>query len=101
MSDRITGTAWDHGSKGSIGTTALQLTSSQLTLARGITIKADVDNSGVVQVGRSDVTHGVSAPATDGFKLAAGEEVFIEASDPTQVYVISADAGQAVTWIAM
>lgn len=91
---------WVHGSKGSIGATALQLTATSVLLERGVTIKADAGNStAFVYVGKSSaVTAGIAAPTTDGVKLAAGEEMFVECSDPSTIYVIGSTTSLACCW---
>ena len=60
-----------HGSLGSIGATALQLTTTSRKLTQGVRVKADAGNStNFVYVGLIGVTAGIAAPTTDGFKLA-------------------------------
>lgn len=51
----------------------------------GVRLKADIANTGVVYVGKSDVTAGTVA-ATDGYPLSAGEEVAIPIDDATKLY---------------
>ena len=68
------------GRKSSIGTTALQLTTTS-HVSRGVQVIADSTNSVKVYVGLSTVT------GTDGFPLAAGESIVIPVSDPSTVYV--------------
>lgn len=55
--------------KSGIGTTAVQLTSTQDTTS-GVYIKASASNAGIIYVGNSTVTRG-TADATDGFELSA------------------------------
>ena len=89
-----------HGSKASIGATALQLTSTSRSLNRGVKVKADAGNStNFIFVGLSGVTAGTSAPTTDGYKLAAGEETELAIDDPSKIYVIGSTTGLAVSWI--
>ena len=66
---------------------------------RGVYVKADPTNTGVIYVGHSDVTTGATADATDGYRLSANEEVFISIDDANKVYVIGSAAGQAVYWL--
>ncbi len=99
MSRIIASGVFVHGSKGSIGATALALTAVSSRLNRGVSVKADAGNSGFVFVGGSAVTAGISAPTTDGYKLAGGEECFIEIDDPSRIFVIGSTTGQAVSWI--
>ena len=91
-----------HGSLGSIGATALQLTATSRKLAQGVTVKADAGNAGnFIFVGLIGVTAGISAPTTDGFKLAAGQEIEIPIDDPSKIYVIGSTTGLAVSWVAV
>ena len=75
------------GRKSSIGTTAVQITSST-HVSRGVQIIADSTNSVKVYVGISTVTAN-SADGTDGFPLAAGESVVVPVSDPSLIYVVA------------
>lgn len=89
-----------HGSKGGIGATALQLTSINAYLSRGITIKADAGNgANFIHVGLSTVTAGIAAPATDGYKLAAGQEFNFPINNASLIYVIGTAPGLAVSWV--
>jgi len=94
----ISSTDFFHGSF-SVGGTKAALTALPAFCRRGVTVKAASGNTGTVYVGKSTVTAGVAAATTDGFALNANEEVFIEASDPTQIYVIGSASGQAGSWI--
>ena len=88
------------GSNGSIGATALQLTSTAFKTIRGVQIKAAYDNTGIVYVGKQGVTAD-SAEATDGFQLLAGEGVFIPIDDISKVYVIASATDQKVFYLAV
>jgi len=88
------------GRKSSIGTTAVVLGGSTgITLSRGVYVKAAAGNSGTVYVGKVSVTAN-AADGTDGYQLAAGDEIFIEAQDTTDLYVVGSGAGQSVFWLA-
>ena len=87
-----------HGSKASIGGTALQLTTSEAPLRNGLLVRAATTNSGTVYVGGSTVTAD-SAAATDGFPLLAGESVKVEADKASLVYAIGSATGQKVFFI--
>ena len=76
---------FETGRKSSIGTSAVQLTTST-HVSRGIQVIADSTNSVIVYVGLSTVTAN-AADATDGFPLAAGESIVIPVIDPSLVYV--------------
>ena len=73
------------GRKSSIGTTALQLTTTSHA-SRGVQVIADSTNAVKIYVGLSTVTTD-AADGTDGFPLAAGDSIVIPVSDPSLVYV--------------
>ena len=63
-------------------------------LESGIRIKADAANAEAVYVGPSPVG------TTNGFKLSANEEVFIDIDAIDKVYLISAGGGETISFIA-
>ncbi len=76
-----------------VGTSAAAITTSEWNCRRGVGLKAAADNSGTIYVGNADVTPG-DAAATDGWPLAAGEELFLPLDDPTSVHAIASAADQ-------
>lgn len=100
MSDRIiTSGSIVHGSKGSIGATALQLTTDPTPLRRGVTVKAALGNStNKVYVGLAGVTADNTA-ATDGFELLGGDSVTIEIDAASKLYVIGSTTGLKVFFV--
>lgn len=90
----------DHGSKSSISTSAVQIIVASRPCKVGVIIKADDDNSGDVYIGNSDVTAG-GADATDGFRLTAGDGMFIEVDDANMVYAIGSAAGQKLYFLTV
>lgn len=91
---------FDHGSKGSIGVSALPLTAVGFGAAKGIELIAAATNAaGIVYVGNADVTAG-SAEATDGFPLAAGARLFIPIERVSSIHLIGSTTGLKVFWIA-
>ena len=91
--------AFDHGSKDSIGTTAVQLSETSIPANNGVLIKADKDNSGTVYVGNSGITAGNSNPTTDGFPLDAGETLFLEIDNANKIYLRADTTAQVVSFI--
>lgn len=89
----------DHGSKSSIGTTALQLTTVAVECANGVIVKAANANTGTIYVGNSDVT-AAGADGTAGMELGAGESVQLPIDNPSDVWVIASTTGQKVFWMA-
>jgi len=87
------------GAKTSIGTSAVQLTTTSNKAKKGVLVKAESSNgTGLVYVGDSTVTAG-TPDSTSGFELAASEWVLVEVEDPSLIYVIGSTTGLGVTWI--
>jgi len=84
---------FDHGRKSSIGTTAVQITTTSIVARQGVLVKSSVKNSVRLFVGNSDVTAD-SADATDGVELAPGDWVMVPVDNANKVYVI-AESGTA------
>ncbi len=91
--------SFDHGSNLDIDTTAEQITTTSFAAKFGVTIKADITNTGIVYIGNSDVTAGTTA-ATDGFPLSAGESLTLEVSNSNIPYAIASANNQKVYWVA-
>lgn len=87
--------AFDHGSKSSIGTSAVALIVASTPAKIGVLVKAARRNSDIVYIGNSDVTAG-TADATDGLELFAGESVFIEIDNVNKLFAIAGATGQKV-----
>ena len=88
------------GSK-AIGNGAIvQLFSADLPVQKGVQLKADATNAGIIYVGKSNVT-AASADVTDGMPLAAGEGIFIPVKDITKIYMIASQAAQEIYWMAV
>lgn len=87
-----------HGKK-VIGTTAGQLTTFSRPSYKGVQLKADPDNTGLVYIGSTPGVTADSAVATDGFPLEAGDPLFLPIDDPSKIYVIGTDADQGIFWI--
>lgn len=89
----------DHGSNLDIDTTAEQITTTSFACKFGVTLKADITNTGIIYVGNSDVTAGTTA-ATDGFPLSAGETLTLEVNNPNLLYAIASANNQKIYWVA-
>ena len=89
----------DHGSNLDIDTTAEQITSTSFACKFGVTVKADITNTGIIYIGNSDVTAGSTA-ATDGFPLSAGETLTLEVNNPNLLYAIASANNQKIYWVA-
>lgn len=90
----------DHGSNLDIDTSAEQITSTSFACKFGVTIKADITNTGIVYIGNSDVTASGTA-ATDGFPLSAGESLTLEVTNSNIPYAIASSNNQKVYWVAV
>lgn len=100
IGDLATQASFDHGSKSSISTSAVQITASSISAKKGVVVKAANANTGTVYVGNSDVTNG-SVDATDGFELGAGESITVPTTNANLVYVIGSAASQKVFWFVI
>lgn len=78
-----------------VGTTAVQVSSTSFGLQFGLVVKADDDNSGTVYVGDSDVT------TNDGFRLEAGQALTMEVDNVIRVYCIAGAAGQTIHYFGV
>lgn len=76
-----------------VGTTANNLLGSAF-LDSGVRIKADVANAEAVFIGSSD-----GLTASNGFRLNANEEVFIDVDALSKVYHISTGGGETLSFI--
>ena len=93
--------SFDHGSNRDIGTAIEQFVAPRnYAFKKGILLKAAVTNAGIIYVGNNDVTAGTTG-ATDGFPLSGGDSVFIEVSDPSELYVIASVATQVLYWLGV
>ena len=63
-------------------------------LESGVRIKADAANAEAIYIGPSPVG------ATNGFKLSANEEVFIDIDAIDKVFVMSVGGGETLSFIA-
>lgn len=90
----------DHGSNRDIDTTAEQITSTSFACKFGVTLKADITNTGIIYIGNSDVTAGTTA-ATDGFPLSAGETLTLEVNNSNIPYAIASANNQIIYWAAV
>lgn len=87
------------GSKTSIGTTAVQLTTRNLNASRGVQVLAATTNSVSVYIGPKGVTAGTSSADTDGYPLAAGEAIVVPVIEPNKIYAITASSTAAVSFM--
>jgi len=95
-----TSTTLQSGSKASIGTTAAAICGTIVKKPRqGVLIKALSTNTVVVYIGPSTVTAGVAAASTDGYPLAAGEEVFIFCDNPLTLYGVTGSSTATVHFL--
>jgi hypothetical protein len=62
----------------------------------GVTVRALLDNTGVIYVG------GPAMTAASGFELAAGDAVSLDVTDPSAIYIDAAISGDGVclVWVS-
>lgn len=83
-----------HGQKAvTAAGTAEALAAEETPLTSGVRIKAHSDNTGVIYVGDSSVD------STNGFILAAGEELFVEIDDLATCFIDAGTNGDGVSFI--
>lgn len=92
--------SFDHGRNADIDTAAEQITTTSMPAKKGVLVRADPDNTGILYLGNSDVT-AESAAATDGYPLYAGEAVFIEVNDANKIYAIASANNQACFFLVV
>lgn len=87
------------GRKSGVGTTPVQIMSTDNLADNGIQIYANIANTDIVWIGESTVTAD-SADATDGFPLNPGDGIFIPLRHPNVLYARSStDADQKIWWV--
>ena len=91
---------FDHGSNRDVDTSAEQITSTSFACKFGVTLKADITNTGILYIGNSDVTAGTTA-ATDGSPLSAGETLTLEVTNSNIPYAIASANNQIIYWTAV
>ena len=64
------------------------------TLVSGVTIKALSTNTGIIYVGNSTVS------SSNGFRLSASAEIFIEIDNLATIYIDSSVNGEGISYIA-
>lgn len=94
-------TSFSTGSKNSIGTTAVQMSSTSYAVRRGVLIKASNVNVGRVYVGDDNTVTQNTNASTDGFELGPGQEVIIPVTNVNVIYLVASQAGQKVFWMAI
>ena len=93
--------------KSSIGTSAVQLISTSTPVSYGVQIKAAAANASKVHVGFANTVTANADDTTDGYELAAGQEVFIPVAhsglnrDASNVWLIATGASQKVFYIPL
>ena len=94
-------TSFNTGSKNSIGSTAVQMSSVAYTLRVGVVVKASSVNAGRVYVGKDNTVTQNTNPSTDGFELSRGESIFITVNNLNLIWLVASQAGQKVFWYAI
>ena len=77
--------------------TPVQLT-TEYVRSVAVAISADSGNTGAVAVGNESVVAASGSQSDALAILSAGDELSLEVSDPTKIWVDAATAGDAVAW---
>ena len=77
--------------------TAVRLTDEYVRTV-AVAISADTGNTGAVAVGNASVVAAQGAQSDALAILSAGDELSLEISDPTKVYLDAENSGDAVAW---
>lgn len=93
----------NHGSKSSIGASAVQLTASDIPCLTGVIVKAAIDNTSgsKIYVGDSNAVTAGLADATDGFELAPGESITVPVDNANKIWVIGSTTSLKAFWLAV
>jgi len=91
---------------------ALAVTTSRATLAslntnnvdlsgaRGIQLKAATTNTASISIGGSSAAASASAASVNGMPLSAGDTIFLEITQLSSLYAVSASGTQYLHWLA-
>jgi len=66
-----------------------------LFVYRKVVVKANANNSGIIYIGNNTLT------TSNGYPLAAGEQVEIAIDDTSQVYVVADTVDQNYSWLGI
>lgn len=94
--------SFDHASV-PVTTTAAALSSAAHSNPprNGVAVKAHAGNAGTVYVGNANTVTANTVAATDGYPLAAGEEITIPIDNAAGIFVIASANTQYVSWIGI
>lgn len=90
--------------KSSIGTSAVQLTSTATPLTYGVQIVAAAGNGGTVYIGTANTVTANSSDTTDGYQLSAGDSIFLPrgyVEDASSIWLIGSAASQKVFYLVI
>ena len=94
-SDTIDTNTWPSPFQLTVGTSKQVLSSTIKNTSRGISLKADSANTGVIYVGKVDVT------TSSGYPLGQNEVILLPIDNPSLVYVIGSASGQKLYVICL
>ena len=93
--------SFETGTKGPIGTTtpsATQLTTTNYA-KKGVRIKALSTNPATIYVGKVGVTIGPGGGPTDGYPLAAGEQIDLPIQNPSTIYLLAGAGSCSASYV--
>jgi hypothetical protein len=88
------------GSKSSIGTSAVQISTTSVVASSGVTLRSSLSNNATIYIGPSTVTAGTAA-ATDGIPLNPGESITMPLNNLNLLYAIATATGQEIFWMVI
>ena len=88
------------GSKSSIGTSAVQISSTSVVASSGVTLRSALANSATIYIGPSTVTANTAA-ATNGIPLNPGESINMPLNNLNLLYAIATATGQEIFWMVI
>lgn len=91
-------TSFTTGSKNSIGSIPLQMTTTSYALRLGVVVKASSVNVGRIYAGDDNTVTQNTNPNLDGFELSAGESVFFPIDNINRVWLVASQSGQKAFW---
>lgn len=79
-----------------VGTSAAAIIGQSLQYFKGVQLKNDKNNGGIVYIGRS-----TNVSSTNGFALHPGDAIFIPIEDSASLFAIADTPTQKIYWMAV
>lgn len=99
---KVAGTTNSFTSKSvTVGLTAAQISPLSYQAIYGVQLRSASSNTGKIYIGNSLSVTALTAPATDGFVLTAGDGLFLPLSNVNLIYAISDTAAQILFFLVI